>query len=88
MAVNFNVTVASIEDIASHQPQYGILNTIQHNPILSSCLAVALALYVLGNALSPRNDLAEPPLVAHQIPFVGHLLGIFIYGINYFADVA
>ncbi|KEF57613.1 uncharacterized protein A1O9_05531 [Exophiala aquamarina CBS 119918] len=48
-------------------------------------LAIALSLWVLAKAVSPKQyDLREPPVVPSSAPFVGHVFGILRYGAGYF----
>jgi hypothetical protein len=52
------------------------------SPITASITVVALALIcwrMMASGLDPR----EPPEAISKIPFVGHLIGMFIYQIEY-----
>ncbi len=33
---------------------------------------------------APKHHVNEPPLVPQRIPYIGHVLGLFIHGMKYF----
>ncbi|KAI9753259.1 MAG: hypothetical protein M1835_001006 [Candelina submexicana] len=56
--------------------------------LISTLLLVLLPVvvsYLSLNYLSPKRDYREPPLIQDNVPFIGHILGLIRYGIQYYA---
>ena len=45
---------------------------------------IIVILLFLEQFFGPGHHPGEPPLVSQRIPFIGHLLGFFLYGTPYF----
>ena len=58
------------------------------NSIFTSLLllffTVAVALLLLEQLFTPNHAPNESPKLARRVPFVGHLLGLFQHGTQYF----
>lgn len=55
---------------------------------LATCIIIAVAIYVLLYRLSAQKlDPKEPTVIASGIPFVGHILGMALYGGKYIKNL-
>jgi len=51
---------------------------------MGSLLLVVTTYVSIIYFFSPKYDPREPPVISHIIPYVGHILGLIIYGTHYF----
>lgn len=55
---------------------------------IAACLATAVVMYALAYRYSTQKlDTKEPPIIASGIPFVGHLVGMAVYGGKYIKNL-
>lgn len=52
--------------------------------ILVLLITIATFLLLSDRYITPKHHAQEPPLVRQQIPFVGHVTGLFLHGMKYF----
>jgi hypothetical protein len=45
---------------------------------------LSITILAVRKLLRVDHDPREPPIIPHQIPFVGHVIGMFRYGARYF----
>lgn len=69
------------------QDYHGTIGLFSQHPFISSILLLLLLSYVLARSLMPKVDPAEPPVISHPVPFLGHLIGIMASGMKYFVDI-
>lgn len=55
-------------------------------PIAVSVIILVIAFIFLG-LFGPRYDSREPIVLPQKIPFLGHLLGLLRYGLNYYTTI-
>ena len=56
--------------------------------VLVALTALASCLYfLLPLLLGTKQDPKEPPSIPQPIPYIGHLLGIILYGTQYYDQV-
>lgn len=61
-----------------------LLSEVRPLSPVATCVAIVAVAYVLVYRTSTRKlDDREPPIVASTIPFVGHILGMALYGGKY-----
>ena len=73
--------------MASEQEFHGSTRLFSQHPFISSIVLLLLCSYVLARSLMPKVDPAEPPVISHPVPFLGHLIGIMVSGMKYFVDI-
>lgn len=73
--------------MASEQDYHDTIRLFSQHPFLSSVLLLLLLSYMLARSLVPKVDPAEPPVISHPVPFLGHLIGIMVSGMKYFVDI-
>ena len=44
--------------------------------------------FAIHHYLGPKYDPREPPIVQPNIPFLGHIIGLISYGLDYFERVS
>lgn len=49
-------------------------------------LLISIPAFLLFSELfiAPKHQAQEPPLVPQQIPYLGHVAGLFLHGMKYF----
>lgn len=52
-------------------------------PFLGVCVAVLL----LTHVLKPEHDPKEPPVIPQSVPYFGHIIGLFRYGLSYYDKI-
>ena len=52
--------------------------------LLLLAAAGTAAWYAVDYFCAPRLSPEEPPLLTHQIPYIGHILGLLRYGTRYY----
>ena len=52
--------------------------------VLLPLISIATFLLLSDRFITPKHQAQEPPLVRQQIPFVGHVAGLFLHGMKYF----
>ena len=64
---------------------------MEYNSIITASLlllpGIGLILLLLERGLGPQHGRDEPPIVSSRIPFIGHLLGLFTHGTQYFSTM-
>lgn len=47
-------------------------------------ISIAAFLLLSEQFIAPKRQAQEPPLVPQRIPYLGHVAGLFLYGMKYF----
>ena len=60
------------------------MDQILYSPTLLGLLVLSLAVYFGNQRYKPKYDAKEPPLIPQTLPYIGHLIGLWIEGFGYY----